>query len=137
MKPAPVFDFSRRSFIRSMVGGSVLLPGLVSQLLAEDGARSAPVDPLLPRAPHFTPKAKRVIFLYMSGGVSHVDSWDPKPKLFADAGKSIAVDEFQGRKGDFKMFAKRPQWKFSRTAGAAPRLVIFFPTWPAAWTISA
>ena len=110
-----------------MVGGSVLLPGLVSQLIAEDGARSAPVDPLLPRAPHFTPKAKRVIFLYMSGGVSHVDSWDPKPKLFADAGKSISVDEFQGRKGDFKMFAKRPQWKFSPHGRCGTEVSDLFP----------
>ena len=55
-----------------------------------------------PRPPHFPPKAKRVIFLYMSGGVSHVDSFDPKPKLFADAGKTVTVDEFQGRKGNFK-----------------------------------
>lgn len=127
MKTTPAFDYSRRTFLRSMVGGSVLLPGLVSQLLAEDGARSAPVDPLLPRAPHFTPKAKRVIFLYMSGGVSHVDSWDPKPKLFADAGKSIAVDEFQGRKGDFKMFAKRPQWKFSPHGRCGTEVSDLFP----------
>lgn len=127
MKTTPAFDYSRRSFLRSMVGGSVLLPGLVSQLLAEDGARSAPVDPLLPRAPHFTPKAKRVIFLYMSGGVSQVDSWDPKPKLFADAGKSIAVDEFQGRKGDFKMFAKRPQWKFSPHGRCGTEVSDLFP----------
>ena len=49
----------------------------------------------------------------MSGGVSHVDSWDPKPRLFADAGKMVSVNEFQGRKGDFKMFAKRPQWEFA------------------------
>ena len=127
MKTTPAFDFSRRSFLRSMVGGSVLLPGLVSQLLAEDNARSGPVDPLLPRAPHFEPKAKRVIFLYMSGGVSHVDSWDPKPKLFADAGKSISVDEFQGRKGDFKMFAKRPQWKFSPHGRCGTEVSDLFP----------
>ena len=114
MKTNFVSPFSRRNFLRSMVGSSVLFPGLLSQLLAEDAARSGPVDPLLPRAPHFPPKAKRVIFLYMSGGVSHVDSWDHKPKLFADAGKTVSVGEFQGRKGDFKMFAKRPQWDFAR-----------------------
>ena len=77
-----------------------MFPGLVAELLAQDGGAAAAADPLLPRAPHFAPKAKRVIFLYMSGGVSHVDSWDPKPRLFADAGKTVAVDEFQGRKGD-------------------------------------
>jgi hypothetical protein len=121
------YDFSRRSFLRSMVGGSVLLPGLVSQLLAEDTARSTPVDPLAPKQPHYPAKAKRVIFLYMSGGLSHVDSWDHKPKLFADAGKTVAVDEFQGRKGDFKMFIKRPQWEFARHGRCGTEVSSLFP----------
>ena len=95
-----------------MVGGSMLFPGLLSQMLAEESQRAGDQDPLSAKATHFTPKAKRVIFLYMSGGVSHVDSWDPKPKLFADGGKTLSVDEFQGRKGDFKMFLKQPQWNF-------------------------
>src|SRR5205823_1163037 len=38
-------------------------------------------DPLAPRKPHFEAKAKRVIFLFMSGGPSHVDTFDPKPEL--------------------------------------------------------
>ena len=41
--------------------------------------------------PHFTPKAKNVIFCYMSGGVSHVDTFDPKPKLQEFAGKPMPV----------------------------------------------
>src|SRR5262245_19811000 len=104
-------DFSRRGFLRSIVGGSVLLPGLISQLAAHGLARSVTLDSLAPKLPYLAPKAKPVIFLYMSGGLSHVDSWDLKPKLFTDAGKTLAVDEFQGRKGDFKMFIKRPQWE--------------------------
>jgi len=124
MIPPRAFDPRRRGFLRSMVGGSLLLPGLVSQLMAEDGAGD---DPLVPRAPHFAPKAKRVIFLYMSGGVSHVDSWDPKPRLFADAGKTVSVDEFQGRKGDFRMFAKRPQWEFSRHGRCGTEVSSLFP----------
>ena len=127
MKTHFASPFSRRGFLRSMVGSSVLFPGLLSQLLAEDAARSGSIDPLLPRAPHFPPKAKRVIFLYMSGGVSHVDSWDHKPKLFADAGKTVSVDEFQGRKGDFKMFAKRPQWDFARHGQCGTEVSSLFP----------
>ena len=42
---------------------------------------------MAPKQPHFPAKAKRVIFLYMTGGVSHVDSFDPKPKLTADHGQ--------------------------------------------------
>ncbi len=127
MTPRPSFDPSRRGFLRSLVGGSLLYPGLVSGLMAEEAARSGTADPLAPREPHFQAKAKRVIFLYMSGGVSHVDSWDPKPKLFADAGKSVRVDEFQGRKGDFTMFAKRPQWEFSAHGRCGTEVSALFP----------
>ena len=110
-----------------MVGGSLLYPALVSNLMAEETARTGGDDPLAPRAPHFPAKAKRVIFLYMSGGVSHVDSWDPKPRLFEDAGKTVSVNEFQGRKGDFKMFAKRPQWEFSRHGRCGTEVSSLFP----------
>jgi hypothetical protein len=127
MKTYPAFAPSRRGFLRSLVGGSAMFPGLVAELLAQDGGAAASSDPLLPRAPHFAPKAKHVIFLYMSGGVSHVDSWDPKPRLYADAGKTVAVDEFQGRKGDFKMFAKRPQWDFAPHGRCGTEVSALFP----------
>ncbi len=104
----------------------MLLPGIVSQLLAEDKAPNS-ADPLSPNPTHFPPKAKRVIFLYMSGGVSHVDSWDPKPKLSADAGKSIPVNEFQGRKGDFNMFLKRPQFEFKPHGQSGTEVSSLFP----------
>ncbi len=112
-----------------MVGGSMLLPGIVSQLLMEEAARAgdSDSDPLSPRPPHFPAKANRIIFLYMSGGVSHVDSFDPKPKLFADAGKTVGVDEFQGRKGNFSMFLKRPQWSFSKHGSCGTEVSSLFP----------
>ncbi len=121
------FNPTRRSVLRSMVGGSLLFPGILSQLLAEDGTSSTPADPLAPHPSHAAPKAKRVIFLYMSGGVSHIDSWDPKPKLFADAGKTIPVNEFQGRKGDFQMFLKRPQWDFAPHGQSGTEVSSLFP----------
>ncbi len=117
---------SRRGAMRSMVGGSMLFSGLVSQLMAEETAGSLS-DPLAPRPTHFPAKAKRVIFLYMSGGVSHVDSWDPKPKLVADAGKTIPVNEFQGRKGDFNMFLKAPQWTFKPHGQCGTEVSDLFP----------
>ena len=83
------------------MGGSLLLPGMLAELLAADAGRGLFVDPLAPREPHFQPKAKRVIFLYMSGGVSHVDTLDPKPRLIAD----------HGRKGP-RGYYKRPNWDF-------------------------
>ena len=118
---------SRRAFLRSMAGGSALLPALVSELLAEESAQPSAADPLAPKRPHFPAKAKRVIFLYMSGGVSHVDSWDYKPKLFADAGKTIPVNEFHGRKGEFQMFLKRPQWDFAPHGQCGTQVSSLFP----------
>src|SRR6185503_20524501 len=76
---------TRRGIIRSLAAGSILLPGILQSLLA-DAARGD-ADPLAPRLSHFTGKAKRVIFMYMSGGVSHMDSFDPKPRLLEEAGK--------------------------------------------------
>ncbi|HMJ65738.1 MAG TPA: DUF1501 domain-containing protein, partial [Candidatus Binatia bacterium] len=45
------------------------------------------------KAPHFQPKAKRIIFLFMSGGPSHVDTFDPKPRLAAENGKPLPFDK--------------------------------------------
>lgn len=118
---------TRRGFLRSLAGSSLVFPGMLSELLANEGGLGAGADPLRPKAPHFAPKAKRVIFLYMSGGVSHVDSWDPKPRLYADAGKTVSVDEFQGRKGDFQMYAKRPQWEFARHGACGTEVSGLFP----------
>ncbi len=50
------------------------------------------LQPLAPREPHFEPKVKNVIFLYMDGGPSQVDSFDPKPRLDRDNGKPFPVE---------------------------------------------
>jgi hypothetical protein len=65
---------NRRQMVRSLLLGSGLFPALLNDLMAAD-------NPLAPKAPHFPGTAKRVIFVYLSGGMSHVDSFDPKPKL--------------------------------------------------------
>ncbi len=49
----------------------------------------APVNPLAPKPPHFAPKAKRIIFLFMHGGPSSIDTFDPKPRLDQDNGKPV------------------------------------------------
>src|ERR1700759_708312 len=71
---------TRRDALRSLFLGTSLFPALVTELLAK-GAPPASVNPLAPKAPHFPGTAKRVIWIYLSGGMSHVDSFDPKPKL--------------------------------------------------------
>ncbi len=58
-------------------------------LLSESQAQEARSNPLAPRAPHFAPKAKRVIFLFMHGGPSQVDTFDYKPLLQRDDGRPL------------------------------------------------
>jgi hypothetical protein len=96
---------TRRAALRSLVGGSVLMPGLVSRLLAE----GAPTDPLAPRPGHFPAKAQRVIFIFSNGGVSHMDTFDPKPKLFAADGKTMGVG---GGLSNEQRTLLRPSWQF-------------------------
>jgi hypothetical protein len=84
---------TRRDFLcRSGMGfASLGLAGLMASqgLLnaATDADRS--VSPLAPKGPHFAPKAKRVIHLFLNGGPSHVDTFDPKPSLQKYAGKPL------------------------------------------------
>jgi hypothetical protein len=73
---------SRRQMVRSLFTGSIMMPAVFSHLLSAE-ARGED-NPLAPKAPHYAGRAKRVIFLYMSGGVSHVDTFDPKPRLKAE-----------------------------------------------------
>jgi hypothetical protein len=76
----PVFHRSlrRRAVIKSLVGSSILLPGIISELLAKDTGLSV-AGPLSPKQPQYNARAKRVIFIYATGGVSHIDTFDPKP----------------------------------------------------------
>ena len=78
---------SRRDLLKvSSAGfGSLALAGL----LAQDEARAASADPLAIKAPHFPARAKRVIFLFMHGGPSQVDTFDYKPLLKRDHGKPL------------------------------------------------
>src|SRR3954468_24727655 len=84
--PPPPAYASRRDFFRRAGSGFGLLAlaGLLDQegLLAPAAhAAVAPPTPLAPRPSHFPAKAKTVIWLFMNGGPSHVDTWDYKPEL--------------------------------------------------------
>jgi hypothetical protein len=90
------WPLSRRSFFRRAGGGFglVALADLFqgAGLFAADAtatANSAPINPLTARTPHFAAKAKRVIWLFMNGGQSQVDTWDYKPQLAKRDGQSL------------------------------------------------
>lgn len=81
---------SRRDVLRRIGGGFGAL-GL-SSVFADAGYLSAAAptsNPQTPKAPHFPPKVKRVIFLFMNGGPSHVDTFDPKPVVSRRHGQSL------------------------------------------------
>ena len=119
-RPTP---YARRSFLRSAAAGSLLFPGIVRQVLADAG------DPLAARPAPFAAKVKRVIFLFMTGGVSHVDTFDPKPALHRDHGKELKLDhpEIKGRAGYERIFLKRPQWDFAPHGRCGTEVSALFP----------
>ena len=106
-----MFDslLSRREILKSTSCGFgyLALAGLFSQAAR---AASEPAGPLMPKKPHFTPRAKRVIFMFMQGGPSHVDMFDYKPGLEKDDGK--APSSSGNYKAGNRKLMKSP-WKFT------------------------
>src|SRR5438552_8565683 len=74
---------TRRDLLKTTGAGFGML-GLAQALHSE-----VPGSPLAPRTPHFTPKAKRVIYLFLNGGMSQVDTFDPKPELTRRDGQPL------------------------------------------------
>src|SRR5262245_3869508 len=107
----------------------------LTSLLAADGffathASAAPgkfVNPLAPKKPHFTPKAKACIFLFMYGGPSHVDTFDYKPNLYPLDGKTIKVKTFGrgGHKNEGRIVG--PKWKFKQYGQCGKWVSDLFP----------
>src|SRR4051794_16076894 len=85
-------NMTRRDLLRTMGAGfgSVGLAGVLGAA-GIDTAR----DPLAPKPPHFAPKAKRVIYLFLNGGPSQVDTFDPKPMLDKYNGKPMPAGNLQ------------------------------------------
>jgi hypothetical protein len=106
-------DFSRRQFLTSAACG---FGSLAFSALAAERAL-AEQDP--PRqVPRFPASAKRVIFLFMQGGVSQVDSFDYKPRLAVDDGQKMSFDDARLRAnsgaGESAHRVMRSPWKFSQ-----------------------
>jgi hypothetical protein len=105
---------NRRQMLRRFANGFGMI-GLAG-LLAEDFFSSAfgsATNPLLVKTPHFKPKAKRIIFLFMSGGPSHVDLFDPKPRLAAENGKPLPFEKPKLERTKTGNLLQSP-WKFQK-----------------------
>src|SRR5688572_15201008 len=86
-------NLARRWFLRDCglgLGGIAL-----HSLLANDGF-AAPANPLAVKPPHFTPKAKRIIYLFQAGGPSHLELFDHKPELKKRDGQLPPADLLKG-----------------------------------------
>lgn len=85
-------ESNRRDFLRSSATG--VAAGFLSERLCV-AARSGQAHPLAPRATHETPKAKQLVFVFLTGGMSHVDTFDPKPQLAVDHGKTVSAEDLR------------------------------------------
>jgi len=85
MAPDELIQLTRRDFLATSTTGlgTLALAAMLERdgLLAAEARLAARADPLAPKTPHFTPKAKNCILIYFEGAPSHIDLFDPKPKL--------------------------------------------------------
>jgi hypothetical protein len=117
----PCDHWMRRDFLRCAgagLGGAALWRSLVRA--AEDGGAAV----LAPRPTHFEPRAKHLIFVFLTGGVSHVDTFDPKPKLKADHGKTVKTF---GLRGAGKEPLLGSPFKFTRHGQSGLEISELFP----------
>ena len=122
LPPLGIPMLNRRNFLGQMAAG---LSGIaLSSLLHAEGllADQDPAKPLLPRAPHFPPRAKNVIHIFCTGAVSHLDTWDYKPQLERRHGQPLPGVEklvtFQGENGNLA----RSPWTF-RPRGECGKMI--------------
>ena len=118
-RPAPL---SRRDLLRQAAGG---FGGLALSALLSDRAYGR-ATPFEAQPSHFASRAKSVIFLYMDGGVSQVDSFDPKPRLDRDHGKPFAQKIEPTQFNNIGKTLKSP-WAFRRYGESGLPVSDLFP----------
>jgi len=119
--------WSRRELLQRCCGG---FGGVaLSSLMAESGFASLARDasnPLAPRPTHFPARAERVIFLYMDGGPSQVDTFDPKPRLAKENGQPIGMKVPKTQFDDVGGVLASP-WKFNQYGESGLWISDLFP----------
>src|SRR6516162_10294732 len=117
---------SRREMLsRSGMGFAALgLAGLMASDQRLTAAETA-INPLAPRGPHFPGKAKRVIHLFMNGGPSHVDTFDPKSSLTKYAGKELPTPNLPTERKTGAAFAS--PYKFAKHGQSGIEVSEIFP----------
>jgi len=113
--------------------GLLSLDGFFAEIARADGNPKSHFqnpkspNPLAPRPPHFKPKAKSVIFLFMYGGPSQVDTFDYKPKMYDLDGKTVQVKTFGrgGKRNEGRIVS--PKWKFKQYGQCGKWVSDLFP----------
>jgi Protein of unknown function (DUF1501) len=121
---------SRRQMLRRFASGfgmvglaGLLAEDLVSSVLAGEAAAE---NPLSVKPPQYPAKAKRIIFLFMSGGPSHVDTFDPKPRLAKDNGKPLPFEKPKLERTKTGNLLQSP-WTFKQYGQAGIAVSELFP----------
>jgi hypothetical protein len=106
--------------------GLLSLDGFFNRAEAADSVK--PANPLAPKPPHYKPRARSVIFLFMYGGPSHVDTFDYKPKLYELDGKTVPVKTFGrgGKRNEGRVVG--PKWQFEQYGQCGRRVSDLFPS---------
>ncbi len=111
--------------------GSIALASMVGEAAMVELAKAEVANPLAPKPPHRPAHAKAVIHLFMHGGVSHVDTFDPKPELAKRDGQTISTEMAKGLKTNRIDFARAPMrgspWKFQRHGQSGMEISELFP----------
>jgi hypothetical protein len=118
---------TRRWFLRDCTVGLGALA--LADLLAPSG-RAAPDDPLAPKQPHFPPKAKRVVFLFMAGAPSHLELFDYKPQLAKFDGTLPPKELIEGYRAAFINPSSKllgPKFKFAKYGSCGAELSELLP----------
>ena len=120
--------YTRRELMGNVMGGipALALSGLLAQE-AKSAGSIASANPLAPKGGSLTPKAKSVIFLFMYGGPSHIDTFDYKPNMIGMDGKTIEVKTFGrgGHKNQGRIV--EPRWKFKQYGECGKWVSDLFP----------
>jgi hypothetical protein len=117
---------TRRALLRQTACGFGTL-GLTSMVAQQAATAASTGNPLTVRAPHFAPKAKRVIFLFMHGGPSSIDTFDPKPKLAELDGKPLPFKRpLTFAEGKMGGLMKSP-WNFKKYGQSGIEVSDLFP----------
>ncbi len=121
---------SRRQMLRRFASGFGMLglAGLLAEKLITDvlAADSPQTSPLLVKPPQFPARAKRIIFLFMSGGPSHVDLFDPKPRLARDNGKPLPFEKPKLERTKTGNLLQSP-WSFKQYGQSGTAVSELFP----------